>query len=100
VSAKLADGRSFCILTVVDQFTREHAAREADRSMTEKKVAEVLEPSQRERGNLLESITVDSGSEFSGRAMEAWAMARNVQLSFIQPGRPVRSGFIESFNGR
>lgn len=47
-----------------------------------------------------ESITVDNGSEFSGRVLEAWAMGSNVQLCFIRPGRPVENGFIESFNGR
>jgi putative transposase len=100
VSDKLADGRSFRILTVVDQFTRECVALEADRAMTGKKVAEVLERAKRERGSLPETITVDNGSEFSGRALEAWAMAKGVQLCFIRPGRPVENGFIESFNGR
>jgi putative transposase len=99
VSDKLADGRSFRILTVVDQFTRECVALQADRSMTGRKVAEVLEGVREER-SLPESITVDNGSEFSGRALEAWAMANDVQLCFIRPGRPVENGFIESFNGR
>ena len=99
VSDKLADGRSFRILTVVDQFTRECVALEADRSMTGRKVAEVLEGVREER-SLPESITVDNGSEFSGRALEAWAMTNDVQLCFIRPGRPVENGFIESFNGR
>jgi len=100
VSDKLADGRSFRILTVIDQFTRECVGLEADRSMTGKKVTEVLERAQQERGRLPESITVDNGSEFSGRALEAWAMATEVKLCFIRPGRPVENGFIESFNGR
>ena len=100
VSDKLADGRSFRILTVVDQFTRECVGLEADRSMTGKKVAEVLESAKPERGSLPESITVDNGSEFSSRALEAWAIANDVQLCFIRPGRPVENGFIESFNGR
>ena len=43
---------------------------------------------------------VDNGSEFCSRALEAWAMANEVQLCFIRPGRPVENGFIESFNGR
>ena len=100
VSDKLGDGRSFRIFTVVDQFTRECVGLEADRSMTGRKVAEVLERARQERGRLPESITVDNGSEFSGRALEAWAIANNVQLCFIRPGRPVENGFIESFNGR
>jgi len=73
---------------------------EADRAMTGKKVAEALERARQERGSLPESITVDNGSEFSGRALEAWAIANDVQLCFIRPGRPVENGFIESFNGR
>jgi putative transposase len=100
VSDKFADGRSFRILTVIDQFTRECVALEADRAMTGAKVAETLERSRQERGSLPESITVDNGSEFSGRVLEAWAMAHRVQLCFIRPGRPVENGFIESFNGR
>ena len=100
VSDKFADGRSFRIFTVIDQFTRECVALEADRSMTGKKVAEVLERARQERSRLPENITVDNGSEFSGRALEAWAIANDVQLCFIRPGHPVENGFIESFNGR
>jgi len=100
VSDKLADGRSFRTLTVVDQFTRECVGLEADRSMTGMKVAQALEHARHERGGLPESITMDNGSEFSGRALEAWAMTNDVQLCFIRPGPPVENGFIESFNGR
>ena len=100
VNDKFADGRSFRILTVIDQFTRECVALEADRAMTGSKVTEALERARQERGSLPESITVDNGSEFSGRALEAWVIANGVQLCFIRPGRPVENGFIESFNGR
>jgi len=100
VSDKLADGRSFRILTVVDQFTRECVGLEADRAMTGMKVAQALERARQERGGLPESITLDNGSEFCSRALEAWVMANEVQLCFIRPGRPVENGFIESFNGR
>lgn len=100
VSDKFADGRTFRILTVVDQFTRECVGLEADRSVTGNKVAQALGRARQERGGLPETITVDNGSEFSGRALEAWAIANNVQLCFIRPGRPVENGFIESFNGR
>ena len=100
MSEKFADGRSFRILTVVDQFTRECVCLEADRAMTGMKVAQALEQAKAERGRLPGSITVDNGSEFSSRALEAWVMSNDVQLCFIRPGRPVENGFIESFNGR
>jgi putative transposase len=100
VSDRLADGRTFRILTVVDQFTRECICLEADRAMTGMKVAQALERAKAEQGSLPASITVDNGTEFCSRALEAWVMGHGVQLCFIRPGRPVENGFIESFNGR
>ena len=100
VSDKLVDGRSIRILTVVDQFTRECVWLEADRSMNGPKVVEALTRAIAERGATPESLTLDNGSEFAGRAMESWAIETGVQLCFIRPGRPVENGFIESFNGR
>jgi putative transposase len=100
VSDKLADGRAFRILTVVDQFTRECVSLAADRSMSGVKVVEALQRAVDQESAAPESITCDNGSEFAGRALEAWAMKQGVQLIFIRPGRPVENGFIESFNGR
>lgn len=46
------------------------------------------------------SITVDNGSEFASRIMDAWAYRHGIVLEFICPGKPVENGFIESVNGR
>ena len=100
VSDKLADGRAFRILTVIDQFTRECVWLEADRSMNGPKVVAALRQAIAERGAAPRRLTLDNGSEFVGRAMEVWAIETSVQLCFIRPGRPVENGFIESFNGR
>lgn len=100
VSDKLADGRSYRVLTVVDQFTRECVALEAERSLHGTYVAAALRRAIEQRGAKPASITLDNGSEFTGRSLEAWAIQHGVQLCFIRPGRPVENGFIESFNGR
>ena len=100
VSDQLAEGRSFRILTMVDQYTRECRGLTVDRSMSGAKVVEALKGAILESGGAPQSITCDNGSEFAGRALEAWAMDQGVQLIFIRPGRPVENGFIESFNGR
>ena len=100
VSDKLTDGRAIRILTVIDQFTRECVWLEADRSMNGPKVVAAMMRAIAERGSAPRSITLDNGSEFAGRVMEAWAIQAGVQLCFIRPGRPVENGFIESFNGR
>jgi putative transposase len=99
VSERLADGRWFRILTIVDQYTRECLCIYADRSQTGRKVAEQLERVMAVRG-APESITSDNGSEFTGRAMDNWAHRAGVKLAFIRPGKPVENSYIESFNGR
>ena len=46
------------------------------------------------------TIVVDNGPEFTGRALDAWAHRRGIQIHFIRPGKPVENAFAESFNGR
>jgi putative transposase len=99
VSERLADGRWFRILTIVDQYTRECLCAYADRSQTGEKVGEQLHRLTELRG-APESITSDNGSEFTGKAMDFWAHQAGVKLDFIRPGKPVENGYIESFNGR
>jgi putative transposase len=99
VSARLADGRWFRTLTVLDVYTRESLALVADRSLTGIKVAATLTPLVRRRGAPV-AITVDNGGEFVSHAMDTWAYAHDVRLEFIRPGKPIENAFIESFNGR
>jgi len=99
VQDTLLDGRKFRVLTVVDVFTRECLALHADHSLTGKKVAAALDRVGASRGYPVQ-ITVDNGTEFYSKAMDAWAYHREVKLDFIRPGRPMENGYIESFNGR
>ena len=99
MSERLADGRWFRILTILDQYTRECLCAYADRSQTGEKVAEQLDRLITLRG-APESITSDNGSEFTGKALDLWAHQAGVKLNFIRPGKPVENGYIESFNGR
>jgi len=73
VTDKLTDGKSFRVLTVVDQFTRQCIAPSAGDSMTVAKAAEALRAAANEYGAAPESITVDNGNEFTDRAFELWA---------------------------
>jgi len=99
VTERMESGRYFRVLTIVDQFSRECPLLEPAFSLSGAKVAECLDRVMRERG-LPKSITVDNGTEFYSRAMDAWAYRNKVQLDFIRPGKPTENGFIESFNGR
>jgi putative transposase len=46
------------------------------------------------------TLTVDNGSEFYSKEMDAWAYRRGLRLDLIRPGRPVENGFMKSCNGR
>jgi len=100
IQERTEDGRNFRVLSVIDQFTRECIALEAERSMTGNKVVAALERVMEQGRPAPESITTDNGSEFAGKALDAWALRHGVKLSFIRPGKPVENGFVESFHGR
>jgi putative transposase len=99
MSAKTLAGCWFRVLTVIDQFTRECLVLVADRALNGHRVALALSQVVAERG-VPESITVDNGSEFASKAMDAWSYQYGVHLEFIRPGKPIDNGYIESFNGR
>ena len=95
----LATGRMVRILSVVDAYTRECLALEADTSLGSGRVTRVLERVIGERGRP-ENVRSDNGPEFTSRRMLAWADDWKVGLVHIQPGRPMQNGHVESFHGR
>jgi putative transposase len=99
VHDQLFDGRPFRVLTIVDQWSRQSPILEAGFSLTGRDVVAALERTTAVTG-LPVSITVDHGTEFMSKALEAWAFYRGVQLDFTRPGKPTDNSHIESFNGR
>ena len=99
VSDAFEYGGRFRTLTLIDVFTRECLALEADTSISGERVARVLDRVAQERG-LPDAIMVDNGTEFTSKAMLKWSNNTEVRLAFIEPGKPSQNGFIESFNGK
>ena len=99
VADTLLDGRRFRALTVVDNWSRHSPLIEPDFTLTGTKVVAALEHVVKRTG-YPQMITVDNGSEFTSKALDAWAHAHGVKLDFIRPGKPVENAVIESFNGR
>lgn len=94
----LADGRPFRVLSVVDVFSRSSEVLEAGSGFTGERVASLLEKAC--GGRLPEVITADHGTEFTSKALDAWAFQKGVKLDFTTPGKPTENGFVESFQGR
>ena len=99
VADTLAHGRTFRILTLIDEHTRECLAVETDTSLPGLRVIRVLERLSQTRG-LPDEIQVDHGPEFVCRSLRSWCEKHRVLLRYIEPGRPMQNGHIESFNGR
>ena len=95
----LSNGRKFRMLTIVDDYTRECIAIEVDFSLTGERVIRVLSRLA-ERRSLPKTLKFDNGSEFTSNAMLGWAAQVDIDLHFIEPGRPMQNGSVESFNGR
>jgi putative transposase len=95
----LANGRMVRILSVVDVFTRECLALEADTCLGSGWVIRVLDRLIEERGRP-DSLRSDNGPEFTSRRMLGWTENRKINLIHIQPGRPMQNGHLESFYGR
>jgi putative transposase len=95
----LAAGRPFRTLNIVDLATRECLTIEVDTSLPGARVVRVLAQLCAVRGHPT-TITMDNGPEFAGLALDAWAYKEGVQLDFIDPGKPMQNGHLESFNGR
>jgi len=74
-------------------------AIEVDRSLPGLRVVRVLERLFDTAG-LPDTVVMDNGPEFSGRALDTWAYARGVQPRFIRPSKPIENAFVESFNGK
>ena len=89
MSARVADGRWFRILIAVDQFTQECLCLVTDQSLTGEKVAHALALVVLQRG-APHSITVDHGSAFASRVMDAWAYRHGIQVDSIGQGNPLR----------
>jgi putative transposase len=96
---RMTDGRTLRVFNLIDDFSREGLAVEVDTSISSLRVIHVLERVGMIRGKFPNSITMDNGPEFRSQAFFAWAQQNNVQLDFIQPGKPTQNCFVESYNG-
>ena len=95
----LANGRRFRTANLKDDCTRECPAILVDFSLPGQRVVGMLEMVARERG-YPDVLVVDNGPELRGRELDRWAYRHGVRLFFIDPGKPMQNGSIESFNGR
>ena len=99
VSDTLASGRRFRVFNVEDQFTRRGLGVEIDTSLPGARIVRVLDRLVDLWGKPA-MIVSDNGTELTCNAMLKWTTETAVEWHYIQPGKPMQNGFMESFNGK
>lgn len=94
---QLADGRSFRLFNVLDDFNREGLIIEADLSLPAVRVVRALDQLIEWRG-VPAVIRCDNGPEYISETVQQWAKGRGIHLDFIQPGQPQQNAYIERYN--
>ena len=99
VQTRTHDSRSFRLLTVIDEYTRECLAIDIGRKLNKEDVLDSLTSLFVCRG-IPEHIRSDNGSEFTAKAVRSWLQRLGIKTLYIEPGSPWENGYIESFNGK
>lgn len=94
---RLADGRAFRLLNVLDDFNREGLGIEVDFSLPAERVIRSLDNIIEWRGKP-KTIRVDNGPEYISSKLLEWAEERDIALAHIQPGQPQQNAYIERYN--
>lgn len=94
---QLADGRSYRLLNVIDDFNREGLAMEIDLSLPAERVVRTLEQIIEWRGKP-QAIRSDNGPEYISATLLNWAIKHDIRLEHIQPGNPQQNAYVERYN--
>jgi len=86
------------IINVMDECSRKALWTQAHSNITAEKLTDILDKIVDWRGAPA-YIRCDNGPEFISQKLEQWAKTNNVELKFIQPGKPSQNGLIERLNG-
>jgi len=94
---RLADGRRFRLLNVLDDFNREGLGIEVDFSLPSERVVRFPNQIIEWRGKPC-SIRVDNGLEYVSSTLMNWAEGQSIALTYIQPGKPQQNAYVERYN--
>lgn len=97
MSDTLYGGHRFRVLNVIDEGTREALDITIGTSLPAGRVVRVLDTLIAEHGKP-QRIRVDNGAEMTSSTFMAWCERQQIQIVYIQPGKPNQNAYIERFN--
>ena len=93
----LENGRKVKVLNLIDDFNREVLVIEIDTSLCGSRVKRVLERVMEWRGKP-KFIRTDNGPEFISHELADFCKGLDIEIRYIQPGKPMQNGYVERFN--
>lgn len=97
MSDALESGRKFRILNVIDDCNREALINEAFLSIPAERLVEALKRLIGQRAGP-KRIRVDNGPEFRSKVFAKFCTDQQIEICYIQPGKPTQNAYIERFN--
>lgn len=94
---QLVDDRACRLFNVIDDFNREGLTIDADLSLPAERVIRSLNQIIEWRGKP-KAIRCDNGPGYISKQLVQWALNNDLELQFIQPGKPQQNVYIERFN--
>lgn len=99
VHCRTDDGKAFCTLNIVDEFSRDCLAIFVKRKLNSTDVIEALTDLFILHGPPA-FVRSENGPEFVAKDVRAWIEAVGAKTAYIEPGSPWENGYVESFNAR
>ena len=93
----LANGRKVRILNIIDDFNRQALCIEADYSHSGLSVCRAINRLIVQYGKPLQ-VRCDNGPEFISYSLTDYCKQNNIEVKYIQPGKPTQNAYIERFN--
>ena len=97
MSDTLYGGHRYRILNVIDEGTREALEITIATSISSARLVRVLDNLVAEHGKP-RRIRVDNGSEMTSNNFVSWCHENDIEIIYIQPGKPNQNAYIERFN--
>ncbi len=94
---QLEDGRCYRLFNVIDDFNREGLVIEVDFSLPAERVIRALDQVIAWRGKP-NQLRCDNGPEYISGLLATWAEDHDINLAFIQPGKPQQNAYVERYN--
>lgn len=97
MSDALENGRRFRVLNVIDDCNREALLNEAFHSIPAERLVDALKRLiiQRKKPK---RIRTDNGPEFISKTFVNFCRLKEIEICYIQPGKPTQNAYIERFN--